>query len=95
MDAPKPFATEPGFSEHVGTGFPTPVTLQTRATFPVNPFAAVIVTVAVADPPAGIEAGDSGVVEILKSGVPELELSVSVTRVLWVSKPEVPLTMTL
>lgn len=56
-DVPEPPVTEAGTKAQVGADATTGVTLHDRSTCPVNPLRAVMVMVAVADPPATTEAG--------------------------------------
>ena len=93
-DVPDPFATEGGANKHVGAGVPPPVTLQARLTVPVKPPVGAMVIVEVAVPPAATLAGASVVRAIVKSGVAGA-LTVRLIDVVWLTDPEVPVTVML
>jgi hypothetical protein len=67
VEVPEP-VTELGANEHVGAGVTAGAMLQARVTVPLKPFTGEIVTVAVADPPGAMVAGESAVAAMVKSG---------------------------
>ena len=96
MEVPEPLAIEAGMNAHVGAGVTTGVMpLQDRFTVPLKPLSGAMVIVEVADPPAATEAGDSADAVIVKSGGGPTEFTVRLTDVLWLTNPEVPVTVTL
>jgi len=95
MEVPEPLVTEPGLSEHVGGRATTGVMLQDRFTVPLKPFTGAMVIEEVAIPPAATEAGESADAVIVKSGGGPTEFTVRLTDVLWLTDPEVPVTVTL
>ena len=95
VEVPAPFATVVGFSAHVGTGVPLPVTEHVRPTLGAKPLDGTTVIVVVAPPPGETLAGDIGPTEMLKSCPPGITLIVSCTLVLWLRAPDVPVTTTL
>lgn len=91
VDVPEAFATDPGAKVHVGAGVPPPVTAQVRATAPLKPAAGATVMIEVEDAPRTTLADESAPALTLKSGV-AAAVTVSVTDVVWLVDPEVPIT---
>jgi hypothetical protein len=90
-DVPEPVSTPAGFNAQVGSGVTTGVTLQVRATALLKPSTGAIETVEVDDPPGSTATGASADAATVKSGC---GLTVRLTVVLWLSAPEVPVTVT-
>jgi len=96
MEVPEPFAIEAGMNAHVGAGVTIGIMpLQDRFTVPLKPLSGATVIVEVADPPTATEAGDSADAAMVKSGGGGTEFTVRLTEVLWLTDPEVPVTVTL
>jgi hypothetical protein len=93
VGVPDPLANVAVLNEHVGAGVPPPATAHARFTADAKPPTAVTVIVEFTDEPAGTEAFD-GAAEMVKSGVVGA-FTVRLTEVLWLSTPEVPVTVML
>jgi hypothetical protein len=89
-DVPVPVGMEGGTKAHVGAGVTAGVMVQERVTALLKPLSAATVTVEVDVPPAATEAGVSAVAATVKSAGP---VTVKPTDALWVSEPEVPVTV--
>jgi hypothetical protein len=82
-----------GLSEHVAGGFTTGLTWQVRFTVTLKPLRGAMVIVEVADPPAVTVAGEIAVLSMAKSGWAAPGVTVRPTETLWLTEPEVALTV--
>ena len=92
-----PPATEAELKLHVGgtVAAGVLVIVQVRATAELNPLAGVTVTVEVEVAPGATEAGVKAVAVTEKLGVGAAAVTLRLTVAIWVSTPEVPVTVML
>lgn len=85
---PLPLLTVAELKLHLGGTAVAGVTAQVRLTAELKPFAGVMVTVDVAEPPGVMVAGDSAVA--VSANVGTATVTVKLAVVVWIRVPEVP-----